>query len=193
MNGANDRGPLRELLANLAGLYVVGILFASAFMIAGIMVNADVVPTSHQSIDKTTTLADGKFVLEIKENGDVVYTAASGVSEELREELLNTVYQSPDAAEYAVEKERNVLEVSPYSVLHSIGSDAAQAHAVKWCTHKDGVVSNRTGSGQHVTGFLRHENNRHYTRTAHQVLTNSGWQTYDTFNYSVPRSYCGCG
>jgi hypothetical protein len=64
MNGANDRGPLRELLANLAGLYMVGILFASAFMIAGIIVTYDGVDTQdrhypHQEVQSMENVESG--------------------------------------------------------------------------------------------------------------------------------------
>jgi hypothetical protein len=69
---------------------------------------------------------------------------------------------------------------------------AAYAHASAVCTHSDGVVTNDTGFSRHLTSFRKHENNRHYTVTRHQNLTNSGWVTVGTYRHSETRAFCGC-
>ena len=66
----------------------------------------------------------------------------------------------------------------------------ARARAVAVCTHTDGPVTNESGSGRHLTNFVEHDSGRCYTRTFQQTLTINGYQTTDTFNYSVARGYC---
>ena len=68
--------------------------------------------------------------------------------------------------------------------------NAARAHPVAVCTHTDGPVTNEAGSGRHLTNFVEHDSGRYYTRTFQLALTINGYQTTDTFNYSVARGYC---
>ena len=90
----------------------------------------------------------------------------------------------------------DVAEAFGYEVRRSIseqvGTKPAFAHAAKVCTHRDGVVSNQTTYSRHVTNFRFHDNGRHYTKTVHQNLLQSGWTTVDTYYSDVPRSYCSC-
>ena len=166
-----------KTLGPLYGL-VICISFFSVLSLTGI--HYGWLPTSEQPPQPHHP---STFVLTVGDTGETVFESVENVSEGLADELLSSTYPSPEAAEHAA---------SPGSP-DSLWMRSAHAHAVKVCTHSDGVVSNQTGSGRHLTNFVKHENGRHYTKTFHQVLTYSGWVTTDVFNYSVTRSYCGCG
>ena len=90
----------------------------------------------------------------------------------------------------------SLAEAFGYEVRRSISEQVAVkpafAHAAAVCTHSDGVVTNKTTYSRHVTNFVKHENGRHITRTAHQNLMYYGWETVDTYRSSVSRGYCGC-
>lgn len=124
----------------------------------------------------------GDFTLVLNANG-VRFTEVSTTDWVLREELLNTLYPNPEAAE----------EAATGRTLAEEGEIVVQ-HAVAICTHFDNVISFGGGSRRHVTDFLRHEDGRHYTITRHQkYVSGAGWLTTDRFRYSARRSYCGCG
>lgn len=133
------------------------------------------IPTSS---DNATHQEHSEFALKVAANGETVYTAAENVSKATRKVIMQEVYPSPEAATEAT---------SP-----ALAGNVAWAHAVNVCTHSDGKVSNRTGGGRHLTWFRFHENGRHYTKTAHQVLTLNGYQTTDVYAYDVSRDYCSC-
>jgi hypothetical protein len=138
--------------------------------------------------------------ITVAKSGDSTYTFLSNVSEEVREEVKGVVYPSPEAAEDATtsslqEAAQPRTRVPGWlaSGMEYFGIKPAEAHAVKICTHsKNGVASNFTGVGRHVTWFRGHWGGAHHTRTVHQVLSNGYWTTYATYDYAVARSYCGC-
>ena len=166
-----------KTLGPLYGLAIC-ISFFSVLSLTGIhygwLPTSDAAPSRYVSTE---------FDLTVRESGETVFTSVENVSEGLADELLSSTYPSPEAAEHAA---------SPGSP-DSFWMRSANAHAVKVCTHSTtGVVSNQTGGGRHVTWFRFHDNGRHYTRTDHQVLTQNGYQTTDTFRYDVSRAYCNC-
>ena len=124
------------------------------------------------------TEAASRFELKVASDGRTIYTEAENVGLEIRRAIMGKVYPSPEAA---------VAATSP-----ELPGNPAYAHAVNLCYHGTGKVSNSTGNSRHLTWFVKHENNRHYTKTAHQVLSNYVWVTTDVYAYDVSRSYCGC-
>src|SRR5215207_10321137 len=109
------------------------------------------------------------------------FVGFTNVGVEKRAELkAGNPYPTPEDAEYAATG--NTVEEEGITIQHALAI----------CTHGDGVTSLLTGGGRHLTNFRKHENGRHYTTTFHQVLTNSGWVTYNRFRYSVTRRFCGC-
>lgn len=128
--------------------------------------------------DAATQHGNSIFMIRVAADGQSTFEGMEAVSEELREEIKDTVYPSPEAATEAV--------VGPFA------GNVAEAHAVRICTHdRHGVVTRFTGAGRHLTWFRGHWNKRHHTRTDHQVYS-PGPQTVDTFYYSVSRKYCHC-
>jgi hypothetical protein len=160
------------------GLIMLGLL--GAFVMVGSMslfaIQGNLIPTSEGNGSwKPRT----QFEIRVAEGGDSIYTAMSHVSEEVREEVAGVVYDSPEEATDATS--------------HSLAGNPAMAHAVKICTHnRNGVVSQQTGGGRHVTWFVKHQNGAHFTTTVHQILTTNGYQTVARYDYAVARSYCGC-
>jgi hypothetical protein len=126
-------------------------------------------------------VADGAFVLWVKNTGQTVYKdVPATITEEAEEYLLGTVFSDHDAAMDAV------------TGGEKLSGNPVYAHAVNVCYHGSGKASNETGGGRHLTWFRYHQNDRHYTTTAHQVLTQNGYLTTDTFRTSVSRNFCGC-
>lgn len=116
------------------------------------------------------------------ETGEVRFVSVEGVSSQLKQTLLNTVYASPEEAEFAATGVET-QEAGEITVQHAVGI----------CTHADNVITYGTGTRRHVTDFRKHENGRHYTVTRHQkYVSGAGWFTVERFYYSVRRSYCGC-
>lgn len=175
----NHRELLKDYGKTIIGLVLAWMTFALLIGMCAIGQRYEVWETSKGSQEHEYS----EFALTVSGTGETVFETVENVAPALKDELLGTTYPSPTAAEHAA---------SPGSP-DSFWMRSANAHAVKICTHSSGVVSRQTGGGRHLTSFLRHENNRHYTRTYHQVLTQYGYQTTDSFNYSVSRSYCGCG
>lgn len=159
------------------GLKFLGILIfcVEVAMITMLSIQGGFIPTSSGN---ATHQEHSEFALKVAANGETVYTAAENVSRATRKVIVQEVYPSPEAAVEAVEG--------------PLPGNPALAHAVSVCTHSDGKVSNQTGGGRHLTWFVKHENGRHYTKTAHQVLTINGYQTTDVYAYDVSRTYCGC-
>ena len=126
-----------------------------------------------------------EFVLEVNQNGETVYRAAEGVSDVLKEELLSTTYPNPESAMHAA----TGAGMGPWWGVY-LGMRSAGAHAVKKCTTQDGVVSEQTGSGRHLTYHRFDRDGYRYTKTYHQVLTQSGWVTTDVFYAKIDKGYC---
>ena len=113
--------------------------------------------------------SETSFTLQVSAAGETVYTSARAVTEELREEIMGTTYPTPDAAIDAV-------------VGVELAGNVAQAHAKNVCwRHRYGKVSNQTGGGRHLTWWRKDYRGFRYTTTAHQVLTQNGYQTISTF------------
>lgn len=124
---------------------------------------------------------DPEFTLTLNAEG-VRFTEAYGVSAQLKQTLLNTLYPTPEEAE----------EAATGQPLTEEGEITIQ-HAVAICTHADNVISFGGGVRRHVTDFRKHENHRHYTVTKHQkYVSGLGWITTERFYYSARRTYCGC-
>jgi hypothetical protein len=129
---------------------------------------------------------ESEFVLVVKDNGETVYKAATGVSEALRQELLTTVYPNPTAAEDAATEQPSGPWWDDY-----LTTRPAEAHAVNVCWNGDNPkVSLQTGGGRHITKHRYDYNGWRYTRTDHQTLTQYGYVTYDVFKYRVDKRYC---
>lgn len=156
--------------------YGLIIVFCAVLTMSYIAIQSGALSTSSGN---STHQGHSEFALKVAADGETVYTSAKGISQMLYEEIMEEVYPTPEAA---------VAATSP-----ALAGNPAFAHAVNLCTHSDGKVSNQTGGGRHLTWFVKHENNRHYTKTAHQVLTINGYQTTELYAYDVSRSYCGCG
>lgn len=132
----------------------------------------------------------GEFVLEVSESGDIVFKVAEGVSEDLRQKLLSTKYESPEAAEYAVSSTRPAPPMAWWWPLASLGMRSAEAHAVAYCTTSSGKVTRNNGSSRHLTKHRFDYNGWRYTVTYHQIRQPWGWVIVDTFYYEIPKRYC---
>lgn len=160
------------------------LLVAFIFNAGMIIVQGNLLPFSQGNAEHHE---HSEFALRVGDTGKTVYTkvpegalkGTAAISSDLARELLSTTYPDPETATEAATHEE-------------LAGNPAFAHAVNVCTHSSGKVSHQTGSGRHLTWFRFHDGGRHYTRTAHQVLTQSGYQTTDTFSYSVSRNFCGC-
>jgi hypothetical protein len=158
-----------------------GLIVFCAFVVnlSYIGIQSGILPTSEGNANRG--VADGAFVLWVKDTGQTVYKdVPATVTEEAEEYLLGTVFPDHDAAMDAV------------AGGEKLSGNPVYAHAVNVCYHGSGKASNETGGGRHLTWFRYHQNDRHYTTTAHQVLTQNGYLTTDTFRTSVSRNFCGC-
>lgn len=118
------------------------------------------------------------FSIHAAADGQSRYEAADAVSDELREELLKTVYSDPDTAMEAVTGE--------------LAGNPAFAHAVNVCWHhRYGKVSRRTGAGLHRTFWRKDYHGYRYTTTYHEVLQHpGGYQPVNTFKIRTNLRYC---
>lgn len=175
-----ERGAVKQVL--IWASLILGTAFLVNVSLIGIQ--SGVIPTSSGNSERHE---HSEFALKVAATGETVYTdvpegalkGTAAISANLARELLSTTYPDPETATEAASDEE-------------LSGNVAFAHAVNVCTHSDGKVSHQTGGGRHLTWFRFHDNGRHYTRTAHQVLTSNGYQTTDTFSYDVSRNYCGC-
>jgi hypothetical protein len=159
----------------------IGLIVFCGFIwnVSYIAVESGILPTSDGNANRG--VADGAFVLWVKDTGETVYKdVPATLTEEAEEYLLSRVFEDHDAAMDAV------------TGGEKLSGNPVYAHAVNVCYHGTGKASNETGSGRHLTWFRYHQDQRHYTTTAHQVLTTNGYLTTDTFKTSVSRTYCGC-
>ena len=164
---------LKHALTNLGQMALV-FAIVSVLLMCGLLANQ---AGWFGQAEETSRHGNSVFMLEVAANGKSVYTGAEAVSEELREEIMDRVYPTPDAAIEAV--------VGP------LPGHPASAHAVLLCTgSKVGVVSHQTGYSRHLTWRRYATANYIYTTTAHQLLLQSGWTTQDTFRAKINRRYC---
>ncbi len=173
--------PLQDLKTNLWHLAIALVAVVVLFLTVA-MANQRWFEFSGQT--SASLYRDSEFVLTVKANGETLYEAADGVSDALKEELLTTVYPSPEAAEAAATEEPKAAWWWPY-----LQSRRAEAHANNVCTTRT-KVSLQTGGGRHITKWRYDRNGYRYTRTDHQTLTQSGYQTYDKFFYRANKRYC---
>ena len=173
--------PLKDLLTNLCQL-----VFAAAVVVVISLCVAIANQRWFEFSDQTSAslYVESEFVLRVEEDGRTVYEAADGVSENLKENLLSTVYPSPELAEDAGTEPVARGWWWPY-----LEARPAEAHANNVCTTRT-KVSLQTGGGRHITKHRYDRNGYRYTRTDHQALTQSGYQTYDVFQYRVDKRYC---
>lgn len=177
---------LKDLLVNLWHLTLAGAATVVIFLCVA-MANQSVFNDAFSEQQSRSLYQESEFVLRVSESGETVYESVEGVSEELREELLSTVYPSPEAAEAAATEAVALPWWWPYLQL----SKPAYAHAVNVCTtSKKGKVSHQTGGGRHITKHRYDTGGYRYTRTDHQALTINGYQTYDVFKYRIDLDFC---
>ena len=171
----------KEIAAKLRSYFFFSLAtgtFVVYALLCMVLIQSGALPTS--TIKADPSVHKTPFELEVAEDGETVFNDwPRTLAAEVRGEIDSTVYPDPETATHAV--------------TGDLPGNPAEAHAVKVCTHSDGVRSNDTGFSYHLTNFRKHENNRHYTTTYHKTLVNGGYLTTDTFHYSVSRSYCGCG
>jgi len=173
--------PLQDLWAILK---VLAFLLVCVVVICATvaMMNRHWFEFSEQTSESLYT--ESEFVLVVKDNGETVYKAANGISDALKDTLLSTKYRSPEAAEAAATEVPRAGWWWPY-----LETREAEAHANNVCTTRT-KVSLQTGGGRHITKHRGDWNGKRHTRTDHQTLTQNGYQTYDTFFYSVNKRYC---
>ena len=122
-----------------------------------------------------------KFEMRVQETGRTTYTGVSGgvsaITQELKEELMNEVYPTPDAAFEAVSGE--------------LPGNAAHAHYGYVCWNQNYSIEwNKTGAGKHVTWHRKDYNGYRYTTTVHKILSGGYWVVTDTFKTRTRLSYC---
>jgi hypothetical protein len=117
-----------------------------------------------------------EFSLKVEETGRTIYTGTENVSKELREEIMGTVYETPEAA---LDAAHDPLPGNP-----------AYAHAVLKCTQRDGVVSEDTGGGYHLTYHRYDRNGYRFTKTYHMVRSHPAPVATDVFYAKIDKRYC---
>lgn len=163
-------------------LKILGIfgIFGMIGMMSAVGIDSGLIPTSNGAGESH---AESAFSLKVRSTGETTYegveaihSAGMNVAEEVREEIISTVYPSPDAAIEAVEGK--------------LPGNPAYAHAVYVCWHQTyGKESLNTGGGRHWTFWRKDYQGYRYTTTRHQVYSN-GWVTYATYKIRTNLKYC---
>lgn len=123
------------------------------------------------------TQATSQFEVAVAADGRATVEGMQAFSEEVREEVLGTVYSSPDAFMQAVEGE-------------PVGNPA-WAHAINvcWKANYDKVVYD-TGTSRHRTHWRKDYNGFRYTTTFHEVLSGGYWVKTAAYKWRIDKRYC---
>ena len=114
---------LKHALTNLGQMALV-FAIVSVLLMCGLLANQ---AGWFGQAEETSRHGNSVFMLEVAASGESVYTGAEAVSEELREEIMDRVYPTPDAAIEAV--------VGPFP------GHPASAHAVCFAQEAKSVSS----------------------------------------------------
>lgn len=167
-----DNTPIESFKSFLKGMFILAV-FIQIVWISAVAMDSGWLATSEGNMGPHP---NREFTLKVEATGETVFTATRSVSEELREEIMGTVYPTPEAALDAVHA--------------PLPGNPAFAHAVLKCTTRDGVVSENTGGGYHLTNHRFDRDGYRYTKTWHMVYSHPAPVATDVFFAKIDKRYC---